>query len=150
MFFGKKKKEAAASEAAKATSPSGPAGSTGSTASLVESHHFKATLVRGVVVGEVMCDQVTEREAKFLLDEIAQATEHGGSAKVVVDMKNVANLASAGIGTLVQTHKRLKGNGGGLAIFGLNDDLDQVMKLTRMDKLFCIAATREDAIANLS
>ena len=137
MFFGKKKKK----DDAPAPAPQ---------STLIESHHFKASLSEGVVLGEVLCDQVTDREAKLLLDEIARATDEAGSAKLVMDMKHVGTLASAGIGALVQTHKRLKSNGGGLAIYGLSEDIEQLMKLTRMDKLFGVASSQDDAIAAVS
>ena len=112
---------------------------------LLETHHFRAVLRSGLVVGEVLTEQVTERESKLLLDEIAQATDESGSARLVLDMKHVGVLASAGIGLLVQVHKRLKASGGALAVYGLSEDISQLLKLTRMDKLFTIADTEAEA-----
>jgi len=137
VLFGKKKKKK-------------PAASPDATATMFETHHLRATLRDGIVVGEVRTEQVTDREARVLLEEIGRATEESGSAKVVLDMRHVGVLASAGIGALVQVHKKLKAGGGGLAIYALSEDIEQLMKLTRMDKLFGIEADRDAAIARLS
>jgi len=137
LFFGKKKKSTEPAQA-----------ETGR--ELFQSHHFAAKLSNGVVLGEVRCEQITERESTLVLDEIIHATTEAGSAKLVIDMKHVGVLASAGIGTLVQAHERLKAGGGGLAIYNLSEDIEQLMKLTRMDKLFGIESSKDAAIASLS
>jgi anti-sigma B factor antagonist len=139
-MFGRKKKNPAPA----------PDQSPAPAADLMQSHHFAAELRGGIIYGEVRTEQITERESKLLLDEIAQATDASGSDKLAIDMKHVGVLASAGIGMLVQVHKRLKGTGGGIAIYNLNDDIAQLMKLTRMDKLFTIADSREHAVKSLS
>lgn len=138
MLFGRKKNKDTASTATPSAKP------------LIETQHFAASIANGIVLGEVRCEQITERESKVILAEIAQATDEAGSARLVIDMKHVGVLASAGIGSLVQVHKRLKASGGGLAIYGLSEDIEQLMKLTRMDKLFNVVSTRDDAIASVS
>ncbi len=135
-MFGKKKKDP------------GPDPATGRT--LVDSQHLRARFAGGIVYAEVKCEAVTDRESKFVLEEIAQASDASGSARVVLDMEQVGVLASAGIGMLVQAHKRLTGLGGGFAIYNLSEDIAQLMKLTRMDKLFTIADDREAAVAAVS
>ncbi len=136
MIFGRKNKD---------QSPDPSAGRT-----LVDSQHLRAKLAGGIVFADVKCEAVTDRESRFVLEEIAQATDASGSARVVLDMQHVGVLASAGIGMLVQAHKRLTGLGGAFAIYNLSEDIAQLMKLTRMDKLFTIADDRDGAVDAVS
>ena len=43
--------------------------------------------------------------------------------------------------------KRIREQGGALRLAGLNDDLRTLFELTRLDTLFQLHATRDDALA---
>ena len=63
----------------------------------------------------------------------------------MIDFAMVQILTSAGIGTLVTLHKRMHESGGGIAIYNLSDEIEQLLKLTRMDRLFPISTDRAAA-----
>jgi len=77
-----------------------------------------------------------------ILDEV----EHGARL-VVVDFSRAAYIDSSGLGALVSLGKRLRELGGDLRLAALTDDLRTLFELTRLDALFPLYASREDAIA---
>ncbi|MCC6243775.1 MAG: STAS domain-containing protein, partial [Gemmatimonadaceae bacterium] len=66
---------------------------------------------------------------------------------VVVDFSASAYIDSSGLGALVSLGKRLREQGGDLRLTGLNDDLRTLFELTRLDSLFPLFASRDDALA---
>lgn len=96
------------------------------------------------VVARVLTPKITEREADIVSSEIGEAAQASGW-RVAVDMTEVGFLASAGIGALVNLHQQAKQSGGKMVVFGLNDQLAQVLKISRLDKLFPIKPDLDSA-----
>ena len=110
-----------------------------------ESHHIEASQLGSAMVVLIRCEHVSEREASIIYDE-TDALLDDRIVNVVVDMTHVEVLTSAGIGALVRLHKRAEGKGGRLAVCSLNEELADLFKLTRMDRLFVLAADRAAAL----
>ncbi len=102
-----------------------------------ESNFVSMSVVGRGVVARVLTPKITEREADIVSSEIGEAAQASGW-RVAVDMTEVGFLASAGIGALVNLHQQAKQGGGKMVVFGLNDQLAQVLKISRLDKLFPI------------
>ncbi len=77
-----------------------------------------------------------------VLEEVEQ-----GARLVVVDFSGSAYIDSSGLGALVSLGKRIREAGGELRLAALNDDLRTLFELTRLDALFPLYATRDDALA---
>ncbi|MBK7366754.1 MAG: STAS domain-containing protein [Candidatus Eisenbacteria bacterium] len=77
-----------------------------------------------------------ERMAEF----VAQ-----GSRQIVLDLSHVNFLDSTGLGAIVSSLKRLEGNGV-MVICNAGEMVTDVFRLTRMDRVFPITATVEEAI----
>ena len=77
-----------------------------------------------------------------VLDEVEQ-----GARLVIIDFSRAAYIDSSGLGALVSLGKRLRELGGDLRLAALNDDLRTLFELTRLDALFPLYASRDDAIA---
>jgi len=69
-----------------------------------------------------------------------------GAKKVVVDFTNTGYIDSSGLGVLVSLSKKIREQGGELRLAGLNEDLRTLFELTKLDTLFEIADTREEAL----
>lgn len=96
------------------------------------------------MIARVLVPKITEREADIVANEVAAAAQTAGW-RVAVDMSQVSFLASAGIGTLVNLHQQSKKAGGTMVVFGLNEQLTQVLKISRLDKLFPIKSDLDSA-----
>jgi anti-sigma B factor antagonist len=77
---------------------------------------------------------------------IADAVE-AGARKLVLDFTATAYIDSSGLGALVSINKRVREAGGELRLAGLNEDLRSLFELTKLDTLFAIAPTANEALA---
>lgn len=69
-----------------------------------------------------------------------------GERKFVVDFSNTGYIDSSGLGVLVSLSKKIREQGGELRLSSLNEDLRTLFELTKLDTLFKIADTRDEAL----
>jgi len=69
------------------------------------------------------------------------------SGLLIVDVSDMPYIDSAGIGCLVGAHVSRENSGRKLVLVGANDRLLTSLKVTRVDQLFTIAPTLEQALA---
>jgi anti-sigma B factor antagonist len=81
------------------------------------------------------------------LKELIQAALDTGERKLLVDFSRTGYIDSSGLGALVSVSKRIREAGGELRLAGLNDDLRSLFELTKLDTLFTISETPEQALA---
>lgn len=72
-----------------------------------------------------------------------------GRKQIVLDLSSVDFIDSSGLGTLVSILKTI-GNRGELCISSLRETVMSLFRLTRMDKVFRVYPTAEDAVAAFS
>jgi anti-sigma B factor antagonist len=100
---------------------------------------------RGVAVvgvdGQLIVGNRQELKQK-VLDAI-----DAGSRKFVVDFTRTGYIDSSGLGVLVSLSKKIREHGGELRLAGLNEDLQTLFELTKLDTLFSITKTPEEALA---
>lgn len=70
-----------------------------------------------------------------------------GTRKFVVDFGKTGYIDSSGLGVLVSLSKKIREQGGELRLAGLNEDLQTLFELTKLDTLFTIAKTPAEALA---
>ncbi len=70
----------------------------------------------------------------------------GGSSKFVFDFASTGYIDSSGLGVLVSVSKKISEAGGDLRLAGLNEDLQMLFELTKLDTLFKISDTIEQAL----
>ena len=98
---------------------------------------------------------VRVRESRIVADIAAQFKEGliayvtSGKRRIVLDLSQVTFIDSSGLGALIGSLKAI-GAGGELALCGARESVISMLKLTRMDKVFRIFATPEEAAASLS
>jgi anti-sigma B factor antagonist len=71
----------------------------------------------------------------------------GGGRKFVIDFATTGYIDSSGLGVLVSLSKKIREQGGELRLAGLNEDLQTLFELTKLDTLFAITKTAEEALA---
>lgn len=80
-----------------------------------------------------------------LKERVTEAVEFG-TRKVLVDFTDTGYIDSSGLGALVSLAKKLREVGGELRLAGLNEDLRTLFELTKLDTLFSITASPEEAL----
>ena len=79
-----------------------------------------------------------------LKDKIVKEIE-SGTKKLVLNLTNVDYIDSAGLGVLVALLKRIKKEQGVLRIAGLKPNILKIFQLTRLNQIFDIFNTEEQA-----
>jgi anti-sigma B factor antagonist len=100
----------------------------------------------GVVVIHVEGQLVITNRAELkdrLQDRLA-----AGDRRFVLDFSGTPYIDSSGLGALVTIAKRVREEGGDIRLAGLNDDLRQLFELTKLDTLFAIADTPQQALSS--
>ena len=81
--------------------------------------------------------------------EAMRKSTDGGQLDVVLDLRQVEFIDSSGLGAIVATMKFLAPNRA-LILAGLTTAVERVFKLTRMDSVFSVFSTLEQALAGQS
>lgn len=109
---------------------------------------FEQTKMGDVLVAKVLDSRivadVAPRFKHQLIDYISE-----GNRSIVLDMKAVSFIDSSGLGALVSSLKAI-GAEGDLVLCGTGGTVASMFKLTRMDKVFRMFGTTEEAVAALS
>ena len=94
--------------------------------------------------GEV--DLYTAPEFKQrLIDAVAEGARH-----VVVDLSDTTFIDSTTLGVLVGGVRRLREKDGDLSLVCRDRNINKIFEITGLDKVFTIAASRDEALARLS
>ncbi|HUH13559.1 MAG TPA: STAS domain-containing protein, partial [Longimicrobiales bacterium] len=71
-----------------------------------------------------------------------------GERKFLIDFAHTGYIDSSGLGVLVSLSKKIREQGGELRLANLNEDLRTLFELTKLDTLFQISNSREEAQAS--
>ena len=81
------------------------------------------------------------------LKEHLQGLLEKGERRFLIDFGQTGYIDSSGLGALVALARKVREEGGDLRLSGLNEDLRSLFELTKLDTLFAIADTRDQALA---
>ena len=82
------------------------------------------------------------------LKELIQTALDKNERRILIDFSRTGYIDSSGLGALVSISKRVRETGGELRLSGLNEDLRSLFELTKLDNLFAIAETSQQALAS--
>jgi anti-sigma B factor antagonist len=100
----------------------------------------------GGVVVVTVDGQLIVGNRQELKQQVIDALD-GGGRKFVVDFSRTGYIDSSGLGVLVSLSKKIREQGGDLRLAGLNEDLQTLFELTKLDTLFAITRTTQEALA---
>jgi anti-sigma B factor antagonist len=87
--------------------------------------------------------------APELRRELEAAIEAGGR-DIVVDLTKTTFIDSTALSVLVEATKRLRPDGGRLALVCVDQNLVKIFRITALDRLFPLFASRADAVQSLA
>lgn len=97
-----------------------------------------------VVVPKGDLDTASTAQMRQALAELINA----GKSRLVVDLRHVGYMDSAGLGELVTAMKRARKAGGDLRLCGPNADISRILEMTRLDRQMGLYPTRQGALAS--
>ena len=98
------------------------------------------------VTALVVKGRVDSTTADRLLDHLT-ATIGRGSARLVIDLKEVSYISSAGFRTLLITARSVEKARGRLALCGIGGEVKRLFDIASFTDLFTILPNRDDAVA---
>lgn len=69
-----------------------------------------------------------------------------GEKKILLNLANVSNIDSSGLGELIAGYATLQKNGGDLKLFNLTDRVSELMMITKLLTVFEVYDNEEQAI----
>jgi anti-sigma B factor antagonist len=112
---------------------------------MAESQYVGIQRIGSVAVAQVLREKITEHENQPVFTELTNAAA-AANHRLAVDLSGVGLLSSAGLGGMITLHKACAAGGGKLVVFGLQDQILDVLKLTHLNKLLTIADSRDAAL----
>ncbi len=107
---------------------------------------FETSKQDGIVLvdvdGQLIVGNRQELKQK-VMDEL-----EAGERKFLIDFANTGYIDSSGLGVLVSLSKKIREQDGELRLASLNEDLRTLFELTKLDTLFNIAESRQEALAS--
>ena len=79
-------------------------------------------------------------------EAVTAAIDEGGPA-IVINMTKVSYMDSSGFGTLLSATKKLRPMNGVLFLCNCNEAITRMLQITRLDSIFGVCGSEEDAIA---
>jgi anti-sigma B factor antagonist len=88
-------------------------------------------------------------------DEVIKLSQVAGDSiqaagLVILDLKGVTSIDSAGLGEMVSLHMWARGHGCALKVTGLSSRIRHLLELTNLTSVFEIYATEEEALATVA
>ena len=87
-----------------------------------------------------------ENNIQQIGSQLFALVEQEGRKRVILDFLNVEYLSSAALGKLITMDKKVKANSGKLRLCSIRKDIYEVFAITKLNKLFDIKETQEDAL----
>jgi len=113
------------------------------------SSHLKIKRTGDVSVVEFADRKILEElSIQEISDELRGLAESDVGAQLLLNFENVDHLASAALGMLITLHKRVQEHNGTLKLSNINRQIFQVFKITRLNRVFDIHDTAEQALAS--
>jgi anti-sigma B factor antagonist len=91
-----------------------------------------------------------EGNIQVIGDEIAAIIDATPNPKLVLSFANVEHLSSAALGTLITINNRVRSRSGQLRLANIDPQIYEVFAITRLNKLFQIHTTADEAVKSLA
>ncbi len=83
-------------------------------------------------------------------EEIGRVVDSQDQPKVLISFTNVDHLSSAALGTLITINNKIRGRDGQLRLAEIDPQIYEVFVITKLNKLFQIFDTSEQALASFA
>jgi anti-sigma B factor antagonist len=104
--------------------------------------HGTATIFR--LEGSLMGDSTQQQFKDAVLKLLEQGQKH-----IILDFSRVRNVNSAGLGSLITLFSRTRSVGGEFILAAVPQNVRNLLHITRLDTVFVISDTIEDALKRL-
>jgi len=86
-----------------------------------------------------------EGNIQQIAEEIGQIIDNSANPKLLISFENVDHMASAALGALITINNKVRDKDGQLKLANISPQIYEVFAITKLDKLFQIYKTTEEA-----
>ena len=109
---------------------------------------YTSSLQQGITVFHLQGEIIDKNQATGFLDEISKLVASGKN-KFILDLSGLKYMNSSGLNVLVNTLTKARNAGGEVAVCNLSKKVTDLLVITKLDSIFHILPTLEDAIKKL-
>lgn len=109
---------------------------------------FTTRVQKSFLVVEFRIESLMSANLKEIQAQLMALFDDEAICRVVFDLKRVRDISSQFLGIIIAVHTRMSKRRGKLVVVGLNDKLNELMQITRLDRVIAIVPTVNDAVGN--
>ncbi|MCB0430433.1 MAG: STAS domain-containing protein [Flavobacteriales bacterium] len=113
------------------------------------SQNFEVMRTDDIAIIAIHGKWIDPYQGKELLDEVTELLSDG-TLRFIVNMHDVPQLNSSGLNTMIQLLTKVRNNDGDLVLAELSDKVKELYIMTKLNSIFSIADTVEEAKNKLS
>jgi anti-anti-sigma factor len=98
-------------------------------------------------VAVIACQGTLNNDRTRALEKVWATLKENKKVKILLDLSNVNNVYSCGLGAMVKIHKEADAAGGKLVTIGVKGYVEAIFTSTKLSKILHIAADRRQAAA---
>lgn len=87
-----------------------------------------------------------EQNIQMIGDDLFRLVDELGRRKILLNFGNVEFLSSAALGKLITMNRKVQAVRGKLILSDISDEIMEVFKITKLDKLFTIMKDEQSAL----
>jgi len=91
-----------------------------------------------------------EANIQAISDEVSEIIEQAATPQLLINFANVDHLSSAALGALITINNKINEKNGKLRLANIDPQIYEVFVITRLNKLFSIHETLNDAMEQFS
>jgi anti-sigma B factor antagonist len=115
-----------------------------------QSPRLNVSTVDGVTVVELTHRKILDEMNISQIGEQLNAMVSGAETpKLVLDFSNVSHMSSSALGMLITVHKHVREKDGDLRLCNIQPSIYEVFVITRLNEIFEIAKSRDEAVESL-
>jgi len=107
--------------------------------------NYKITTDNTIHFLELEGELIDKNQAIELIKNIEELIE-GANCKVIMNLSELKYMNSSGLNVLIQLLTKTRIKGGDSVIYNVNKKINELLIITKLNSLFKIASTKEEAI----
>jgi anti-sigma B factor antagonist len=112
---------------------------------------LSVTVEHGVTVVELTDRKILDEiSIAHIGEDLTALVARCDNPKLVVDFTQVAHMSSSALGMLITLHKRICEKKGQLRLCNIQPSIYEVFVITRLNEIFQVFKSRQEALASLS
>ncbi len=110
---------------------------------------YKTNTDGNIKIFQLFGELIDREQPKTMVDDVAENIEKG-KIKILLNLQELKYINSSGLNVLINILTKARKAGGDVAICNINDKNRELLIITKLDSIFNVCDTMEQAIALLN